>query len=96
MTVRSISLALAAAGTALLLTACSGGGGQAPSAGFTSSGGDCKSQKAQMSQLASQGVEGDIAAASAGKKLSADAQGRVDRYNGLLNTYLSSGCANAG
>lgn len=91
MTVRSISLALAAAGTALFLSACSGGGAQQSPSAFTGSG-DCASQKAEMGRLASQGVEGEIAASSSGKKLSPEAQGRVDRYNDLLNSYLSNGC----
>lgn len=91
MNLRAMQLMSASAVAALLVTGCSGGGGQAPAAGFASSG-DCKSQKAELSRLASQGVESEIAASSAGQKLSPEAQGRVDRYNGLLNSYLSNGC----
>lgn len=92
MIVRSVRLAGAAAAVALLLAGCGGGGGQAPSGVVSGAAGDCKSQKAEMSQLVNQGVEGEISAAEAGKKLSPEAQGRVDRYNALLNSYLGNGC----
>ncbi len=91
MSLRTLRLMSASVVAALLVTGCSGGGGQAPAAGFTASG-DCKSQKAELSRLASQGVESEIAASSSGKKLSPEAQGRVDRYNSVLNSYLSNGC----
>lgn len=78
-------------GLLLALGGCGGGPSQAPSAGFAG-GSDCKAKKAEMSQLVSQGVEGEIEAQQAGRQLSPAAQARVDRYNGLLNSYLGSQC----
>ena len=78
---------------ALLLAGCSGGPpSQTPSAGFKPAAGGCQATKAQMGKLVAQGVETDINAASSGRALSADAQGRVDRYNTLLESYLDSRC----
>ena len=76
MIIRSVRLACAVAATALVVTGCGGGGGQAPSAAVSGASGDCKSQKAEMGRLASQGVESEIAASSAGKTLSPEAQAR--------------------
>ncbi len=77
----------------LLLGGCGGGGpAQAPSSGFKSAAGDCKATKAEMGKLVAQGVETDVNAASSGRTLSAEAQGRVDRYNALLESYLGNRC----
>jgi hypothetical protein len=91
MIVRAFPVTGAVLAAALLVSGCGGGGSQAPAAGFTGSG-DCKAEKAEISRLAAQGVANDIAAADAGRKLSPEAQARVDRYNGLLNSYLGRGC----
>lgn len=88
---RSILVAAPAVVVALALAGCGGGPSQAPSSGFTGSG-DCKSTKAELNILVNQGVIGEIEAEANGRKLSAAAQTRVDRYNDLLNSYLGSRC----
>lgn len=88
----ALRLAPVLAVVAVAVTGCGGGGSQAPSAAVSGASGDCKAQKAEMAGLVNQGVEGEIAAAEAGKTLSSEAQARVDRYNGLLNSYLGGGC----
>ncbi len=87
LALRSCLLALA---STILLAGCSSGA-QGPSSGFAASG-NCKATKAEMNQLVSQGVEGEIAAQQAGRQLSPAAQARVERYNGLLDSYLGSQC----
>ena len=85
-------LFVAIAVPALLLAGCGGGSGTAPTAGFTSGSGDCKSTKAEMNKLVAQGVGNDVSAQEAGRKLSPAAQDRVDRYNSLLDVYLGGRC----
>ncbi len=88
---RSILAAAPAILLTLVMAGCGGGSAQAPSSSFTGNG-DCKSTKAEMGKLVAQGVEADINAASSGRTLSPEAQSRVDRYNGLLESYLGSRC----
>jgi hypothetical protein len=76
---------------AVALAGCSGGSGQAPSAGFAAAG-DCKAAKAEMNRLIGQGVENDINAQASGRTLSPQAAARVDRYNTLLDSYLGAKC----
>ena len=66
---------------------------QGPS-GFTAAASDCKSMKVELNRLVSAGVAGKIQSQQSGAKLSAQSQAQVDRYNGLLNSYLGGGCAN--
>lgn len=68
---------------------CAGGGGmQMASAG----GGSCSSLRSELSRLDSRGVPSIIEAKNAGKRVSSKKQALINRYNSILNTYLSAKC----
>lgn len=52
----------------------------------------CQSVRAELNRLDAKGIRGKVEAASAGKKLPAQQQTDVDRYNYLLNVYLGARC----
>lgn len=52
----------------------------------------CQSVRAELNRLDAKGIRPKVEAASAGKKLSQQAQADVDRYNYLLNVYLGARC----
>lgn len=56
------------------------------------SGQSCGSIRQDLNRLDAKGTQGKVEAASAGRKLSPDAQADVDRYNMLLNQYLGARC----
>jgi hypothetical protein len=55
-------------------------------------GSTCESVRGDLNKLDSKGVPSQIEAAQAGRKLSANQQADVDRYNKLLNDYLGARC----
>jgi hypothetical protein len=59
--------------------------------GFTG-GGDCKTVRGELNRLDAQGVPGKVEARAAGRKVSADANAQIERYNGLLQEYLGNQC----
>ncbi|MGI9422205.1 MAG: hypothetical protein ACR2PA_03360 [Hyphomicrobiaceae bacterium] len=76
---------------AVMLSGCAGG----PSAGggmALSSGGSCKSIKRELGRYEARGVHMRADAAGRGKRLSSKQQAEVQRYNDLLNSYLSNQC----
>ena len=77
-------------GVAATLGACASKSGR-EHVGFTG-GGDCLSVRSELKKLDAQGTPGQIQAKAAGQKLSAEAAGRVDRYNKLLEEYLGNEC----
>ncbi len=52
----------------------------------------CQSVRTELNRLDAKGIRPKVEAASAGSKLSAQAQADVDRYNYLLNVYLGARC----
>jgi len=67
---------------------CASGSGRQP-VGF-SGGSDCRSVKAELHQMDTQGVPGLIQAGSA--HASAANKAKIDRYNALLEEYLGNDC----
>jgi hypothetical protein len=59
--------------------------------GFAS-GGDCLSVRNELRKMDGMGVPGQIQAREAGQRMSADVNGRIDRYNYLLEEYLGNNC----
>jgi hypothetical protein len=55
-------------------------------------GQSCGSLQQEMNRLLGKGVQGSTERASAGKKLTPQAQADVDRYNSLLSQYLGARC----
>lgn len=55
-------------------------------------GQSCGSLQQEMNRLLGKGVQGSTERASAGKKLTPQAQADVDRYNALLSQYLGARC----
>lgn len=52
----------------------------------------CQSVRAELNRLDAKGIRWKVEAASSGKKLPAQQQEEVDRYNYLLNIYLGARC----
>ncbi len=86
--IRAINLALCLA-LGGLLTGCAGGGGGTM---VSSVGGNCKTLRKELSRLDSRGVPSLIEAKNAGRKVSAKKRKLIDRYNSVLDSYLSSKC----
>jgi hypothetical protein len=77
------------------LAGCAGdgpGGYGDPGAMPLASGQSCGSIRQELNHLDAKGTQAKVEAASAGRKLSPDAQADVDRYNMLLNQYLGARC----
>ena len=73
------------------LAGCADGGpGGDPGAIPLASGQSCGSIRQELDRLDRKGTQGKVEAATAGKRLSPDAQADVDRYNSLLNQYLNA------
>ena len=90
----SISMKMAAvAAIAAGLAGC-GSSGQYGSSGFISGGGDCKALRGEMNKLVNQGVAAKADAVAGGRRLDAKGQAMLDRYNGLLESYLGQQCQN--
>ncbi len=83
-TISGVVLALTLAGCA------SQSSGRVP-VGFAS-GGDCKTVRGELRKLDGMGVPSQIQARSAGQRVSADANSRIERYNYLLEEYLGNNC----
>jgi hypothetical protein len=73
-----------------VLAGCASGSGRQP-VGFTN-GADCRSVKAELHQLDTQGVPGMIQAQSGGSRVSEASKSKIDRYNYLLEEYLGNDC----
>jgi hypothetical protein len=85
-------LGLAVVLAALAGCADSGPGGGDPGAVPLASGQSCGSIRQDLDRLDRKGTQSKVEAATAGKRLSPDAQADVDRYNSLLNQYLGARC----
>jgi hypothetical protein len=55
-------------------------------------GQSCGSLQQEMNRLLGKGVQGSAERASAGKKLTPQAQADYDQYNSLLSQYLGARC----
>jgi hypothetical protein len=55
-------------------------------------GQSCQSIRQELNRLDSRGVPAKVEAAQSGRKLSSGDRSEVDRYNGLLNSYLGARC----
>ena len=55
-------------------------------------GQSCQSIRQELNRLDSRGVPAKVEAAQSGRKLSGADRTDVDRYNGLLNSYLGARC----
>ena len=55
-------------------------------------GQSCQSIRQELNRLDSRGVPAKVEAAQSGRKLSSGDRSDVDRYNGLLNSYLGARC----
>ncbi len=76
-----------------MLSAC--GASSPAGTGFASAGGSsCELLRKEMNVLISRGVAGQIEAQQAGRKLSAQNQAQVARYNAALEGYLGQQCQN--
>ena len=80
--------------TVIALAGCASDAGPYgdPGARPMPAGYSCQSVRTELNRLDSKGVRPKVEAASAGKKLSVQAQSDVDRYNYLLNVYLGARC----
>ena len=84
----------------VLLAAVAGLGGCASDAGPYGDPGarpmppgySCQSVRAELNRLDAKGIRSKVEAASSGRKMSAQVQDEVDRYNYLLNVYLGARC----
>jgi outer membrane biogenesis lipoprotein LolB len=73
------------------LAGCSSSGSGPTKIGFTG-GQDCRSARAELNKLDAMGVPGKIEAQQSGRKVSAEAQQQIARYNALLESYLGNQC----
>lgn len=69
-----------------------GGPGGDPGAIPLASGQTCGSLRQELDRLDRKGTQGKVEAATAGKRLSPEAQADVERYHSLLNQYLGARC----
>ena len=74
--------------SAVILSACAGGGG----VGGLGLVGSCKDVKSQLRRYEARGIHHKADAAGRGAKLTSKQRTDVARYNGLLNTYLGNKC----
>ena len=94
-TIRTRALrATAAALTAAALGACASGEATTGDPGPRSLpvGQNCQSIRQELNRLDARGVPAKVEAAQSGRKLSGADRSDVDRYNGLLNSYLGARC----
>lgn len=91
---RTLLKLLGAVAGAALLAGCAADGydGGDPGARPLAGGQTCQTIRAELNRLDSRGTPAKVEASQAGRKLSADAQSDVDRYNSLLNQYLGARC----
>jgi len=73
-----------------LMAGCAGGGSGGMQ--MASVGGGCESLRKELAGLDARGVPSIIEAKNAGRSVSSKKQALIDRYNSVLNTYLSSKC----
>jgi len=69
---------------------CAGGGGGGMQ--LASAGGGCASLRKELASLDSRGVPSIIEAKNNGKRVSSSKQKLINRYNSILNSYLSAKC----
>jgi len=73
------------------LAGCAGGGATG-GPGAKLAGNQCTNLRAELNKMDSRGVPSLIEAKSAGKKMSAQQDGDISRYNSLLEQYLKGQC----
>ena len=73
-----------------LMAGCAGGGGGGMQ--LASAGGSCGSLRKELAGLDRRGVPSIIEAKNNGKRVSASKQKLINRYNSILNSYLSAKC----
>jgi len=71
-----------------LMAGCAGAGDMQ----MASAGGNCSSLRKELAQLDRRGLPSIIEAKNAGRKVSSKKQSLINRYNSVLNSYLSSKC----
>ena len=69
---------------------CAGGGGGGMQ--LASVGGNCSSLRKELAGLDRRGVPSIIEAKNSGKRVSSSKQKLINRYNSVLNSYLSAKC----
>lgn len=69
---------------------CAGGG--AGGYQVASVGGNCASLRKELGRLDARGVPSLIEAKNAGRKVSSKSRSLINRYNSVLDSYLSSKC----
>ena len=76
----------------MMLAGCAGegGGGNGPGAKLASN--QCGSIRGELNKMDSRGVPNLIEAKSSGKRMSAQQDGDISRYNSLLEQYLKGQC----
>jgi hypothetical protein len=79
------------AAVAVLMAGCATQTSGRVPVGFAS-GGDCQTVRGELRKLDGMGTPGQIQARSAGQRMSADVNARIDRYNYLLEEYLGNNC----
>jgi hypothetical protein len=77
-----------------VLAGCAEGSGPGgdPGAVPLASGQSCGTLRQELDRLDRKGTQGKVEAATAGKRLSPDAQADVESYHSLLNQYLGARC----
>ena len=68
---------------------CAGGGGGMQ---LASVGGNCASLRKELAGLDRRGVPSIIEAKNSGRRVSSSKQKLINRYNSVLNSYLSAKC----
>jgi hypothetical protein len=76
---------------AILMAGCAASGGD-PGAKALPVGETCQTLRGQLDRLLGKGVQGNVEALSAGRKLSPAARADAESYNRLLNQYLGARC----
>ena len=87
-------LGLGAILLATSLTGCASNGnsGNRPSANALPAGNSCQSLQRELKSMDANGVPAIVEAVNSGQSVSAQNRAQADRYNELLNKYLSARC----
>lgn len=89
---RAVGLKLGLVVVLSAIAGCADGGMGDPGPAPLASGQTCGSIRQELDRLDRKGTQSKVEAATAGKRLSPEAQADVDRYNSLLNQYLGARC----
>ena len=76
----------------MLLAGCAGEGGGAGGPGAKLASNQCGSIRGELNKMDSRGVPSMIEAKTSGKRMSAQQDGEISRYNSLLEQYLKGQC----